>query len=185
MLLGCNYFTYKYERDEDGNELHPSKLSNLFTAMKEDNKIMLICNGSGSLLMFILCAFCKTVNLDGDNISITGTLIYLLFSRPLYIFGFSLYVMPYILKNRMIGMIRSMLVHRHFVLYAKLTYGVFLSNTIFMQYRSFNLENGIWAQVFETNMSFVANLAFSFGFSLVTYLLVEAPFSNILNDFFR
>lgn len=34
-------------------------------------------------------------------------------------------------------------------------------------------------------MSFVANLAFSFAFSFITYLLVEAPFANILNDFFR
>ena len=82
-------------------------------------------------------------------------------------------------------MFRNLLTHRHFILYAKLTYGVFLSNTIFMQYRAFNLENGIWAQVFETNLSFVAHLAFSFIFSAITYLLVEAPFANILNDFFR
>lgn len=132
MLIGVNYFTYKYERDENGNELHPSKLSHLFTAMKMDNKVMLMCNGAGSLIMFILCVFCKNVNLKGDNISITGTFVYLLFSRPLYILGFTLYIMPYILKNKMLGMIRGMLTHRHFVLYAKLTYGVFLSNTIFM-----------------------------------------------------
>lgn len=149
--------------------MHPSKLSHLFTAMKLDNKIMLICNGVGILIMFILCAFYKNVNMKGDQISITANFIFLLFSRPLYILGFTLYIMPYILKNRMLGMLRALLTHRHFVLYAKLTYGVFLSNTIFMQYRAFNLENGIWAQVFETNMSFVANLAFSFGFSFITY----------------
>lgn len=93
--------------------------------------------------------------------------------------------MPYLLKNRMLSMVRGMLTHRYFVQYAKLTYGVFLCNSIFMQFRAFNLENGVWAQVFETNMAFMANLGFSFAFSLVTYLLIEAPFSNILNDFFR
>ena len=34
-------------------------------------------------------------------------------------------------------------------------------------------------------MAFLANLALSFGFSFFTYLLIEAPFANMLNDFFR
>lgn len=75
--------------------------------------------------------------------------------------------------------------HKYFVPYAKLTYGVFLCNTILMQYRVFNLENGVWAQVFETNLLVAAYLAFSFAFSFITYLLVEAPMANILNDFLR
>lgn len=145
VLIGCNYFTFKYERDENGNELHPSKLSKLFTAMREDNKIMLPMNMGGSLVMFVVCMYCRSVNLKGDKISVGGNLLYLLFSRPLYITGWTMYVMPYVLKNRMLSMVRGLLIHRYFVPYAKLTYGVFLCNSIFMQFRAFNLENGVWA----------------------------------------
>lgn len=146
---------------------------------------MLICNLSGNLIMFLMCVYYYQVNIKAENISTGANLIFLLFSRPLYIFGFSLYIMPYILKNEMLSLLRKVLTHQFFVQYAKLTYGVFLCHSMFMQYRSFNLENGIWAQVYETNMAFLANLALSFGFSFFTYLLIEAPFANLLNDFFR
>lgn len=97
MIFGCNYFTYKYERDENGLELYPSKLSGLFTAMREDNKIMIMCCVSGDLLCFIMIALSKTVNIKGDDVSPGGNLLYLLFSRSLYSFGFSLAIMPLIL----------------------------------------------------------------------------------------
>lgn len=111
--------------------------------------------------------------------------MFLLFSRPIYILGFTLYLMPLIMQNHLLKLFSNFMSHRYFVPYAKLIYGVFLCNTIFMQFRIFNLENGVWAQVFETNMFFAAYLTFSFGFSFVTYLLIEAPFANILNDFWR
>lgn len=135
--------------------------------------------------MFIMLAVCKTINVKADAVSAGGSLLYLLFSRPLYILGFTLYFLPYLLKNEMLKIFLSFMRHRYFVPYARLTYGVFLCNTIFMQYRIFNLENGMWAQVFDTNLFFVAYLAASFGFSFVTYVLIEAPMANILNDFWR
>jgi len=30
MLLGCNYFSFKYERDEENNEPIPSKITTIF-----------------------------------------------------------------------------------------------------------------------------------------------------------
>jgi len=54
-----------------------------------------------------------------------------------------------------------------------------------MQFRIFDLEDGIWAQHFETNLYFAAFLTFCFGFSFLTYIFVEAPFSNLLNEFLR
>lgn len=85
----------------------------------------------------------------------------------------------------MLKLIRNFMSHRYFLPYARLTYGVFLCHSIFIQYQVFNLENGIWAQVFETNLNFIAFLTFSFGFSFLTYILVEAPMANVLNDFWR
>ena len=46
--------------------------------------------------------------------------------------GFSMYAMPYILKNKMLDMFRRFLTHRYFAIYARLTYGVFLCHSMFM-----------------------------------------------------
>jgi|APCry1669189733_1035249.scaffolds.fasta_scaffold87215_1 peptidoglycan/LPS O-acetylase OafA/YrhL len=81
--------------------------------------------------------------------------------------------------------LRIILSHSYFVPYGRLTFGVFLSHSVFMQFKIFNLENGIWAQKMQINLDFFAYLAISFIFSFITYLLIESPFSNLLNDFFR
>ena len=75
--------------------------------------------------------------------------------------------------------------HSYWAPYARLTYGVFLSNSIFMEFRIFNLEQGIWADVFNTFLYFFAFITLSFCFSFLTFLFVEAPFANILNEFIR
>jgi len=49
----------------------------------------------------------------------------------------------------------------------------------------FNLENGVWVQGFETFLLVIAYTSYAFGFSFITYILVEAPFANVLNDFLR
>lgn len=59
LIFGCNYFTYKYERDPEGNEKAPSKLSKLFNAMKEDNRVMLICEILGITIMIIMIALAQ------------------------------------------------------------------------------------------------------------------------------
>ena len=94
-------------------------------------------------------------------------------------------MLPMLLKNESAGMVRKLLSHRYLVPYAKLTFGVFLNHSIFIQYRIFNLESGLWVQMFETNLTTLAYFTFCFIFSFLTYLIVEAPFANILNDFIR
>jgi hypothetical protein len=53
-------------------------------------------------------------------------------------------MLPMLLKNESAGMVRKLLSHRYLVPYAKLTFGIFLNHSIFMQYRIFNLEQGLW-----------------------------------------
>ena len=49
----------------------------------------------------------------------------------------------------------------------------------------FNLENGVWVQGFETFLLVIAYTSYAFCFSFITYILIEAPFANVLNDFLR
>jgi peptidoglycan/LPS O-acetylase OafA/YrhL len=67
--------------------------------------------------------------------------------------------------------------------FEKLTYGVFLINSVLMQFRTFNLSNGVWVESFDLQLLFLSFLTLSFMLSMVTYLFVEAPMSNLLNNF--
>jgi len=132
MIFGCNYFTYKYERDCDGLELHPSKLSKLFTLLKFDNRVMLISEASGCTLMFLMMTLYKAINNAADDVAAGVNLLYLLFGRPLYIIGFTAWIMPFFLDNPMLRLFRNAMSHKFLVPYSRLIYGVFLCNTIFM-----------------------------------------------------
>ena len=112
--------------------------------------------------------------------SFTYNLIYLIVSRPLYIIGFSMMVLPMLLKNKSFAPLSDLLAHKYWIPYSKLTYGVFLSNSIWMQFRVFNLQHGDWIQSFDLMLFFGAFLTLSFLFSFFTYLFVEAPMSNLL-----
>ena len=51
-----------------------------------------------------------------------------------------------------------------------------------MQYRIFNLEDGIFGRAADGNSYFFAFLIGSFAFSFITWHLIEAPFANISRD---
>merc|ERR1719446_1064683 len=93
--------------------------------------------------------------------------------------------MPLILNNQFFSPLQKLMAHSYWAPYARLTYGVFLCNSIFMEFRIFNLEQGIWADQFNTNLYFFSFITVSFCFSFITYLFVETPFANILNEFVR
>ena len=52
-----------------------------------------------------------------------------------------------------------------------------------MEFRTFNLTQGIWVEKFDLILLFMSYLMLSFMFSLVTYLFVQAPMASIVNQF--
>jgi len=54
-----------------------------------------------------------------------------------------------------------------------------------MQYRTYNQQYGEWGQKFNVFLYFIAFLTLSFMFSILTFLFVEAPLANVLNEFFK
>lgn len=79
-------------------------------------------------------------------------------------------------------MIRA-LSHKYWVPFAKLTFGVFLCNSMWMEFRTFNLTNGVWIESSDLILMFLSYLIVSFLFSFVTFIFVEAPMANLLNQF--
>ena len=134
--------------------------------------------------MFMMTCFNKMVRESQSKPSFwTGT--YLLLARPVYCLGFSLFIIPMIVKSKLTRPLHNLMSHWWFAPYSRLVFGVFLCNTIFMQFESFNLTSGRWAQRFQVDCFCFAFLTISFGFSFLTYIFIEAPLANVLNDFYR
>lgn len=45
------------------------------------------------------------------------------------------------------------------------------------------MSNGVWVENFDLKLLFLSFLSLSFLLSSITYLFVEAPMSNLLNNF--
>jgi len=177
LVVGCNMFTWKYQTESQG------VWQRLFKNLQEANIKSLISLGVGLVTMLVVLILNKTNNNNPDP-SFAWNLIFLLISRPLYILGFVAAVVPLLVGNKGLRGITKILSHKYWIPYSRLTYGVFLCNTILMQFRVFNLQHGDWVQQFNLNLLFMSFLTLSFLFSTFTYLVVEAPMACLLNTFF-
>lgn len=113
--------------------------------IQENNNVSIGCLVLGAMIQFMVMTFNKIINWYPERWSLGWSLTYLVSSRPLYVIGLALMVMPLILGNKVLEPLTRFLSHRYWAPYARLTYGVFLCNSIFMEFRIFNLEQGIWA----------------------------------------
>ena len=66
---------------------------------------------------------------------------------------------------------------------ARLTYGAYLSHGIFMLFRAYNTEKGVFACEFDAFLFFFAYLTFAFVFSLIITVLVEMPCLKLIESF--
>ena len=137
MQFGCTYYSFKFEDVVQQDKL----MRQVFESVKTQNVMTLLSAGVGLFLMFMITCFCKMVSEaqpQGDSTSLmVGA--YLVLSRPTYCFGFSLFILPLLLQNKLVRPLSNFMSHSWFVPYARLTFGVFLCNSIFMQFNSFNL----------------------------------------------
>lgn len=90
---------------------------------------------------------------------------------------------PIMLRNRFTYPITAFLEHSFWFPLARLSYGAYLSAGIFMLFRTFNMERGLWACEIDAFFMFMAYLSFAYLFSLVITVMVEKPCHNMFNTF--
>mmetsp|Transcript_14995 Transcript_14995/g.23220 ORF Transcript_14995/g.23220 Transcript_14995/m.23220 type:complete len:129 (+) Transcript_14995:1493-1879(+) len=128
MNLGCIYFTYKYDSQ---NQL--PRLKRFFESLKNKANTGNMCLGLGLCLMFAILSINKYINSRPEGIEFFfWNLLYLLIIRPMYTVGFALILLPLLLKSPGVKPLRDFMANRYWVPYSRLVYGVFLCNTIFI-----------------------------------------------------
>ena len=92
-------------------------------------------------------------------------------------------MMPFILKNKSFTPMTNFMTSSFWYPLARLTYGAYLSHSIFMLYRGYNTEKGVWASESDAFLFFFAYLTFAFIFSLIMTLIIEIPCRRVYSEF--
>ena len=100
MILGCSYFTFKYGEDKKSNiVIQNSKINNILIDLKSNRATGLLFVVLGCLMQMIVNLGLHFINNNANKINFYVNLLYLLSSRPMFIIGFSLIIMPILVGN--------------------------------------------------------------------------------------
>jgi hypothetical protein len=123
------------------------------------------------------------INHATGNVPLVINMLYLLFQRPVYCIGISFTMMPFILDNSFFTPITNAMRSEMWYPLARLSYGAYLSHSIFMIFKAYNTEKGLWASESDTFLFFFAYLGFAFLFSLVMTVLIETPCRKLYDEY--
>jgi len=101
----------------------------------------------------------------------------------MYCIGISLTMMPFILDNSFFRPLTNVMRSEMWYPLARLSYGAYLSHSIFMIFKAFNTEKGVWANESDTFLFFFAYLGFAFTFSLIVTVVIETPCRKLYNEY--
>lgn len=91
--------------------------------------------------------------------------------------------MAYIMRNTLLRPFADFLAHPFWFMFARLSYGAYLSHQGFMMFRVFNSERGIWACEIDAFLYYLAYIALAFLFSFFATIAIEMPIVNAYKIF--
>ena len=91
--------------------------------------------------------------------------------------------MPFILRPLLLRPLSDFLSSSFWYPFARLSYGAYLSHSMFMLFREYNAERGTWASQLDCVLFFCAYLVFAYTFSLFVTLLIETPCLRLYREF--
>ena len=177
VLAGCSYFTYKKEDPET------QRIAKIIEAIAHSQSRALLSGVLGFLIMIVMVTFMQVINNFPNDVSTGTNLFYLLFSRPLFITGFSMLCLPIIANSHPFRPLKDFLSHSFWTPFSRLSYGAFLSHGIFMQFREYNTERGQWGCAFDAILFFFAYWSLSFLISFLMSVTVESPIAALWYEF--
>lgn len=197
VFLGCEYFKFKYKisgpqnddidaqsEQSDASE-QKSKMDQSFESIRDSKKTSFLCILLGVILQQMMIQVQKKINNNPGQTSFFTNLMYLILARPVFVIGFVLITLPLILGNPLLRPILRLMNHEYWVFVSRLVFGVFLCNTIFLQYHIFNTERGLILEKLDTALLSLSFMTLSFLFSFILYLLIDGPCSLLVSKFIK
>ena len=132
------------------------------------------------VITFLSVVFVNFAINRADDVPRIWDMLFIVLSRPIFIIGFSLGAYAIFLG---VHPLSAVINHDFWIPFSRLTYGMFLSLEIFMLFRNYNVDRGQWAEFGDTMLFFLAYFMLTCFFSLVSYMMVEAPFKKLEQEF--
>ena len=178
VFCATAYYSLKHE------DLEKSSVAKALSIVRFNHVNAILASLIGVLLSLITLLIMQMLNNSPNNSPLAINMLYLLLSRPMFSVGFSLFILPVLISAKTFKTLRNFLSHSFWVPFSRLTYGAFLSNGMFMQFREFNSERGEWGCAFDAILLFLAYVVFSYLFSFLIYLMFEMPVYSLYMEFY-
>ena len=175
ILVAMMLYSFKNETEEESIW---KKIMN-----KIDNQIIIraIMYILGIAILITDYMFTYFVNIYPNSFSRTFTILYLIFSKALFIWGVSLIFLPAFMgHNRPTSWLFS---QGFFAPLAKLTFGAYLVHPIFMTFDTFNSPGGKYVTMNRAIVNYLAWVVVSYTVSYLFSMLIEAPWINLESTF--
>ena len=161
----------------------PNLLVATFRRLQESSFAGLAAVILSIVIKIILVSILTTINKEPIDSNPIQNLLFLIFQRPIFVIGEGLAIMPFILKNPTLFPVELLLSQDFWFTFSRLSYGAYLSAPVFMLFRNYNTERGIWASEIDSFLFFMAYLSLAFMFSLFATLAIEYPCLNLYREF--
>ena len=138
---------------------------------------------AGWVLRALMVEFLVLINMSTTDVSVWVNLVYLLFQRPLFVAGVAISILPFLLQTPVLRPLADFMASRMWYPFARLTYGAYLSHGVFMIFRAYDTQKGVFANEFDAFLFFFAYLLFAFVFSLLSTVLVGMPSQRLIDEF--
>ena len=167
--LFCAFFLYSYNFENEG-ESAVKRLMNGIDESKGTRWIMYIL---GAIIWWGLLIAGQVINKDPDHYSMFFNMLFLAFSRTLFVLSMSLMIMPLLMGHATYA--RKLLSLDIFVPIARLTFGAYIVHPSYMLFEAINSPRGKWLNINTGIFYFLAWLLVAFTTSLIFTVLIESP----------
>jgi len=116
-----------------------------FKKMKESGAFALVVIVASMLIQFGIIIILRHINNNPGKVSEFWNWVYLTNQRTVFTLCSGMCIMTVVMKSPIVWPLTSFLGHSFWYPFARLSYGAYLSHSIFMLFREYNSERGTWA----------------------------------------
>ena len=132
-------------------------------------------------LMLLMIFVFYSINNHPDDFSKMFNVLFLTFSRSLFVLGLTLLLVPSLIgRNRPLNWFLSL---DAFTPLARLTFGAYMVHPAFMVFYSYNTQRGELMTINQGIMNFIVWMVASFATSIVCTLMIETSCMNLEKTF--
>lgn len=126
LLAGCSYYSFKHE-DPSGQ-----RIAKILEALQFSRVRALVSHIVGMVLMNIMTFFLQSINNSPGDVPLAVNILFLVFSKLIYITGFSMMIFPMIVGSPIMKPMITILSHNFWTPFSRLSYVAFLVHGMFM-----------------------------------------------------